>query len=522
VTGPDLRKQVGAALDRAVAGTGGPALAPARAALGELGARFGEPMRVAIVGRVSSGKSTLANALLGSRVVPTGVEELTYNVNWLRYDTSPSLVVHFKDPGRPPEPRDLASLEQLTARSDRFRAFLAEVDYLVISYPYPYLTAFDLIDTPGLDSHFNDDSANTLRFLGLSDDDVWAATVAHAARADALVMVFSRGAARLEADLLRDFQGADPAAPAISPISSVGVLTKIEQFWDPEDEPDPRRTGRRLAGRLMTEGGAGRHLYDIFPLASLVGEAAGTLDEADFADLAELAAASRLVLEDRLTFGPGFSAACDELPLPSARRAALFSRLSAYGIALACELIRDGVDAVAGLREELDARSGLAAFRESLAGHFGRRADLIKLQLLASHARAIPDRLGGLPPGDRAALDSAVAEITQLKFKVHAFSEIEVLRSFYDGALALSEADAADLRRVTGECGESVAARLGLPETATAGDLRDRARAGHARWSALAVEPLPELTHFAARTLRRSYEHLLHELGGGSAERGAP
>jgi hypothetical protein len=339
----ELRARVAAALERAARRAAGDSLAGARRSFGELGARFRAPMRLAIVGRVSSGKSTLANALLGSCVVPTGVEELTYNVNWLRYARAPSLTVYFKD-GRPPEPRDLAEWEMLTVRSDRFLGQLDEIEYLVIGQPNPYLKMFDLIDTPGLDSHFSDDSANTMRFLGLSEADVRDATVAHAAKAEAIVLVFARGAAEDEMEQLRKFQAAGSAPPPASPLTAVGVLTRIEQYWDPDERQDPFEIGRRVASRLMGEGKASRYLYQLYPLATLVGEAAATFDADDFADLVALAAIDAGVLEDRVSLGNSFATEDDpDLPVATSRRRALLDRFSGYGIALACGLIRDGV-----------------------------------------------------------------------------------------------------------------------------------------------------------------------------------
>lgn len=55
------------------------------------------PMRVAVIGRVKAGKSTLMNALLGAEVAPTGPEELTYNVNTFVHAPVPGLLVHFRD-----------------------------------------------------------------------------------------------------------------------------------------------------------------------------------------------------------------------------------------------------------------------------------------------------------------------------------------------------------------------------------------------------------------------------------------
>lgn len=46
--------------------------------------RMREPMQLAIVGRISSSKSTLVNAILGkAEVVRTGHEAETFNVSWL-------------------------------------------------------------------------------------------------------------------------------------------------------------------------------------------------------------------------------------------------------------------------------------------------------------------------------------------------------------------------------------------------------------------------------------------------------
>src|SRR5216683_1669343 len=59
--------------------------------------QLGEPMRVAIAGRIKAGKSTMTNAMLGEVLVPTGREELTFNVNRLRFGQERSLAVHYKD-----------------------------------------------------------------------------------------------------------------------------------------------------------------------------------------------------------------------------------------------------------------------------------------------------------------------------------------------------------------------------------------------------------------------------------------
>ena len=58
--------------------------------------RLSEPLRVAIAGRLKSGKSTLVNALIGRRVAPTEVGECTRIVTQFRYGTA-DLVEHGAD-----------------------------------------------------------------------------------------------------------------------------------------------------------------------------------------------------------------------------------------------------------------------------------------------------------------------------------------------------------------------------------------------------------------------------------------
>ncbi len=117
-TGPmakdDLRQRCETLFVRALQHVRGrPALAELGQTLSSGQERLGEPMRVAIVGKIKAGKSTMMNALLGEAVVATGSVETTFNVNWLTYG-SPALVVHFKD-GRRSEARPIGDLESLDA-----------------------------------------------------------------------------------------------------------------------------------------------------------------------------------------------------------------------------------------------------------------------------------------------------------------------------------------------------------------------------------------------------------------------
>src|ERR671939_1261427 len=72
--------------------------------------RLGEPLRVAIAGRLKSGKSTLVNALIGRRVAPTEVGECTRIVTQFRYGTSDRVDVVRRNGSRVSLPLDEAGM----------------------------------------------------------------------------------------------------------------------------------------------------------------------------------------------------------------------------------------------------------------------------------------------------------------------------------------------------------------------------------------------------------------------------
>src|SRR5207248_3112784 len=70
---------------------------PQEAELRELMVRLGEPLRVAIAGRVKAGKSTLLNALVGQALAPTDAGESTRIVTWYRNGVTYRATLHPSD-----------------------------------------------------------------------------------------------------------------------------------------------------------------------------------------------------------------------------------------------------------------------------------------------------------------------------------------------------------------------------------------------------------------------------------------
>lgn len=478
-----------------------PGLVPARAELDDIAAGLAGPMRVALVGRVSAGKSTLANALLGGYRAPTGAQELTYHVTWIRHGKRPALTVHFRD-GRPSLQEDIATLGRHVSRTDdpELARLLPAIDHLEVTDPAPYLQSFDLVDTPGLDSVFGSDSENTLRFLG--------------GPVDAMVLVVSRGLQAREPDLLADFQSRTLTP---SPINALAALTKIEHYWNWRDRRDPMEVGHEIAAQMMAVSSVRRVVHDVRPVASLIGAAAAVMTERDVADLRALADLSAGELARWVRRESSFEAlGPTEVAVPPWRRAALWRMFSPYGIVLACDLLRERHRDLAALREGLDDRTGMATFRQLLVEHFGARASLVKLNRAFGRVQALPTLMGeGRSPGERAALGAAVKEFSRYGLSQSPrFRELQTLRAFYDGWLDLTEEEGAELLRVTGELGQSAAARLGHPPGTGAEELSARARLRLAYWRERQIwDGFAGPTREAVRVLVKAYERIIDRMG---------
>jgi hypothetical protein len=475
---------------------------------------YQQKMSVALVGRVSSGKSTLTNALLGGQYAATGIEELTYNVTSLRHGPSGQLIVHFTD-GRPPESKDRADLVELATRaraSNEMRDYLAAIAYLEVTDPNPRLKPFDLVDTPGLDAVYGtEQTRKTLEFLGRSADVVREDTVSFAARADALVLVFPRAPAGTDAEIVEDF--ARSGLGTANPITAVGALTKIELHWP---RYDPMSKGREDAARLMAVPGARRLLFELKPVAGKLAEAASVFTAQDYEDLTALSAVPAETLRRALKFGPSFKHdPHPELPVAAGRRAVLFDSFSGYGVFLSCELLRrKPPPSPEQLRTLLEERSGLADLRQLLFEHFARRSDVIKLRRAIDAVGAVPATYAdGLSPRELDVGRRAAAEVTRLD-QEPAFRELAMLRLYYQKELGFASEEGQELERMAGERGPSIAERLGRAVGTPLGDLAVIAADRHAYWSCAVIDPLYSgAAHGACQVMLNAYDRISNEIG---------
>jgi dynamin family protein len=475
----ELAERFGQTLATAITRLDGvPALAPVRALLAERTALLEARMRVAVVGRVCQGKSTLVNALIGQALTPTGTLELSYSVNHIRYGSPPTITVHFKDGTSGVTSVD--KLEQYAARRDDNQDLLASIDYLDVVTDQPYLSGFDLIDTAGLDSAWVEDSAVTLEFLRKSRADLEAETVEAAAKADALIVVMSkRGMSATDEEMLQAFLG--PGSAFQSPVTTTGVLTKVEDLWPGAE--DPFVAARQIRDLMLKNPSVRSMLFEVEPVCGKLAETAAGLDDADLDDLRQLAGLPQGALEGSLLSAQVFMRPDRGLPLSGDRRRELYASFTGYGLKIAASLLRDDkVGTVAELRERLQQASGITGLRGRLTDHFAHRADLLKTRLTSELLiRAERSLRRHLTPADRQTLDGVTAMVTAYQNEL-GLAELGLLQRIQTATTVLSRADREQILRLIGEYGRAVYDRLGLPADTPLAELAARAASLHERW----------------------------------------
>lgn len=333
---------------------------------------IGEPLRIAVVGRVNAGKSTLVNALIGRRVAATDDSETT------------RIVTHYVQGS--PERGMLVLTDGTTVDLplDRGRAVeplpvdAALVDHAVVVLPERALEGLALIDTPGVGTRT--ESNVTATRAGVID----AAT-----RPDALLYVFQDLPLADDAAFLADFRAA--AGSSAGSATVLGVLSRADQFGEGAwAARDPLEAAREHAAAIAAQRTG--DFADVVPVAALLAESAltGRVTEDTAHALAELDG----VDDATLRFGGGH----DELRRLLGDYGVRFGRHPAtQGASALIRWLRDtsGLDGVSSALEHLHIRrhrqlKAAAALRRLRASAQGAPV-LMDVVRLISEAEVHPD-----------------------------------------------------------------------------------------------------------------------------------
>ena len=483
-----LLERTRAALGRAIEVYRGTADAGRLAALRN---RLDEPLRVAIAGRVKSGKSTLLNALVGERLAPTDAGECTRIVTWYRDGHGYQVLLHPKH-GRPRQAR--FSREDGAIEIDLAGLSPDDVEEMVVTWPSQALRTATLIDTPGIGSLSERAARRAWELLAAEDEQT---------PADAVLYLMKHLHAH-DLEFLSAFHDTEVSRP--NPVNAVGVLSRADEVG--VGRLDSMASARRIARRLATDPKIRRVVQTVVPVAGLLAETAVTLTETEVAQLRRVAERPAKEVEGLLLSADRFVETMPELGLTSIEREHLLSRLGLFGVRLASTLLRRRSTSTATeLAAELAERSGLNDLQDVLRSLFFERRDVLKSRsaLLALDTLVRAERR----PGSEA----LAAEVEEIIASAHPFNELRVLSSVRAGWVAGKAAVIEDLERLIGGSGSATHLRLRLPADADTDALSSAAAEALARWQRRAENPMTghELA-VAARVAIRSCEGMLAEL----------
>ena len=445
-----------------------------RDALGGIQRALDGPLRIAVVGRLKAGKSTLVNALLGQRIAATDVAECTKVVTVFEYGFPELVEIHRRDGAVTRVPLELDSNGAARIPLD---ALAVDIDYVRVTLSNDTLGAFTLIDTPGLSSLTPGVSERTSELLAIDGASRRAMADAHA-----VVFLISPSPKRDEMEALAALRASLGSAGA-SAANTVAVLTKADQLAEAADT-DPWQTAVRLTDGYASDPAVRNVAATVIPVIGLLAETAesGVLTEIDVRHLRALADVPAADRELMLMGADAFLASASRIPSDAASR--LLDALDLYGLRRALQFLdlEDG-DASA-LHRHLRRVSGIDRLRHAIEERFAERADLLKADAaLASLERIVHQLPGDEATGGSRTLLRDMLESLDLDPGMHPIREHRALRAVaMDESVQLPPDLSEDLRRVL--LGTDVRRQLGVDTDADHSVLEEAALAGARRWNA--------------------------------------
>jgi hypothetical protein len=457
--------------------------------LAALRLRLREPVRIAVVGRVKAGKSTLVNALLGQQIAPTDISECTRVVTWFHYGHPQRLVIETKSGER--LDRQLGADQRLP---EELGIPLEDVAALHVHLANETLRSMTLIDTPGIGSVNSGYSAATESLLAERTADA-------AGRADAVLFLLNQVMMEDELATLQLFHSASADA-AGSAANAVGLLSRADQIGD--GSKDPWQVAIELAGHFA--GVFKKEVATVVPVVGLLAEAAeaATLTESDVEALKALLTLDASALR-RLSWSADRFIEADA-PVSREQRERLLTHLDMYGVSRSLAFLREQPEGATGLRRWLSEVSGIGAVKATLRTYFHEQDHVLKV-------RSALDQLSQLTFNPAGGSDPAVtrlrADVEQLRLdpSMHPVSELEAWHQCCTGVVSFEEPVLVELGRLLAP--GPPRRRLGCRDDE---DPLEVARAALQRWRAFMNTDATPAQARVARVALRSYQLIWKDL----------
>ncbi|MEV4313205.1 hypothetical protein [Actinocrispum sp. NPDC049592] len=262
----------------------------------------------------------------------------------------------------------------------------------------------------------------------------------------------------------------------VAGVDRVGTIVVLSRA----DEAGGGRVDAMSSARQIARRYSDQHGVTVVAVAGLLARAAGTLTEAEFATLNDLATRPRAETDSVLL-------SADRVGDPE-----LVRRFGMFGIRISVTLLRQGFDDPEKLAAELARRSGITELREQIGIQFGQRRSLLKARTALTAARHT----------------DAKAEVERLVAGAHEFAEIQLLDAVRAGTVHIPEDIRAETERLLGAYGDAVNVRLGH-----VGDPRRTLLATLEDWQRRAESPLSSRQFAAAaRVIVRTCEGMLAQI----------
>lgn len=457
-------------------------------AAGEVAAvrrRLGQPLRVAVAGRLKAGKSTLVNALVGRVVVPTAVGECTRVVTRLRYGWPERVEVVCRDGRRLP-----LGLDGDGMVPRRLGVAVGEVAWVDVWVGCEPLRRLTVVDTPGLSSAGGVAAADGPAGV---DEGSWGALLA----AEAVVYVFTQAVRGDDVAVLEQLRSS-AARLSSGPLNSLGLLNKVDVLCGGGDP--------WVAAGALAAGQAGvlrRLVGEVVPVVGLLAQTgwAGGFGEVEAAAVAEVAVLPRGVLDVLLASVDLFvSLPCG---VDEGVRRRLVELLGLYGVGVVVRLARERPGVSCGeMVEALRAASGFVGVRDGVERVLRARGDVIKaswvlgrLDRVAAHADQATDR-----EVLRAAVEGVLADPA-----FHVLRVLDAAQRVGAGVVRLPQRMEVELRRLALSSDPGwVLGMVGAPAPA----VRAAAVEAAGRWRAFAVSAATPAQARVAQVGQRGF-HLL-------------
>lgn len=431
--------------------------------------KLSKPIEVAIIGKISSSKSTLVNALLGeAEVVRTGQMEETFNVSWIKYgDSNGDIKVFFKDGSMKIVPRRDWIRWTSHQESNKLKE---SVSHIEVTYQHDILKRINIIDTPGLDALSEIDSKNTIAFL-------------KNVQPDAVVMLFTKSIAESTMSVLNDFVSVNKDSSfVLTPLNAIGVLAKADTMWSVMNpKKDILSEGKRVISQTLYEKYPEvRHsIFDIFPLSALMGLAASTISDEDVVSLKHLSLIQESLLNEMFS-SPEFLFDEDyAVGVSTAERKTLWQKFGMYGLFALVDYLKQNTLATRyDLSQVLIKKSGFESFQRMVISHFGNRSTLIKAQnsiAAIKEACLIERQRNDISNQDIHTIDEVEKKILSVLLSIHEYQEWNYLTRIYTGKEKVDDSIIEEFLTICGEHGASAYEKLSMPSSSSIKELKEKA-----------------------------------------------